>query len=121
MSYEYFARPVTFAGPSTRLMRVPSSRDFSGHGYFGCAAGRAGACTSGTWARSSLATSRAFRLQGRREKADVGAAPADVAVERPSGLFGRRRRRLLEQRDGGHHEARRAEAAHERVVVAKCL
>ena len=32
MSYEYFARPVTFCGPSMREILVPSKRDFSGHG-----------------------------------------------------------------------------------------
>jgi hypothetical protein len=32
MSYEYFARPVTFCGPSIREMRVPINRGFAGHG-----------------------------------------------------------------------------------------
>jgi hypothetical protein len=32
MSYEYFARPDTFCGPSTREIRVPISRGFAGHG-----------------------------------------------------------------------------------------
>src|SRR5688572_14579347 len=115
MSYEYFARPVVFSGPSTRLTRVPSTRDFSGHAYFGWLAGRAGAWTSGTW---SSATSHPFRLERRRKDADVRAAAADVAVEGALGLLGCWIRSLLQQGNGRHYESRRAESAHQTVVVA---
>ena len=48
MSYAYFAAPVTFAGPSSRLTRVPTSVGCSGHGYLSCCFGAAGVRTSGT-------------------------------------------------------------------------
>src|SRR5215207_3751033 len=89
-----------------------------GHGYFACCCGRAGACTSGTWSATGHSL---LRIEHGFEHARVGAAPADIAVERLAGLFTRGRRVLVEQRYGRHHEPGRAEAAHRAVVRDECL
>ena len=125
MSYEYFARPVTLCGPSMRETRVPSSRDFSGHGYFGCC-GRTRRrlhLRHLTWSRwpvvshgvTPFAASAAFSTPmfvPQRQRLPSSARFACSGVG-----FGR----LLEQRHRRHHEARRAEAAHQAVVVAERL
>src|SRR5687768_5725605 len=122
MSYEYFARPETFSGPSMRLIRVLSRRRCWGQANGELALADAGAATSATWSpavtatassrRRSSATGASLHRERGLEQPHVGAAAADVAVERLARLGGRRVWRLLEQCDGGHHETRRAEAAH---------
>src|SRR5687767_8778117 len=110
MSYEYFARPVTFSGPSMREIRVPISRGFSGHAYVGC------------WlAVVCSATSASLRRERSFQHADVGPAATEISIERPSCLLRCWIRILLEQRHRCHHEAGRAEAAHQAVVVAEGL
>ncbi len=69
----------------------------------------------------TLATLSPFHARNGFEDARERAAAADVAVEALLDLFGRRVRMLLEQADARHDEARRAEAAHQRVLVAERL
>src|SRR3972149_4510718 len=119
MSEAYFAFPCALSGPSIRLIERPSSVRSAVEGQLrvgpaGCGgAGLAGGC----W----LSTRHRLRIQGRFEHAHVGAAAADVAVERLFRLLARRLRVLLEERDRRGHEAGRAEAAHEAVVLAERL
>src|SRR5262245_1304191 len=119
MSYAYLAAPVTFAGPSRRLTRVPTSVGCSGHGYLSCCFGAAAVRTSGTWGVS--ATAHPLGIEHCFEHACVRAAATDVAGQRGLGLFGRRLWILLEQRCGCHDEAWRAEAAHQPIVLAEGL
>src|SRR6476660_8277833 len=99
-------------------MRVPTTVGCSGHGYFSCCFGAAGVRTSGTW---GSATAHPLGVEHRFEDARVSAAPADVAGERRLRLLGCRLRVLLEQRGRRDDEARRAEAAHQPVVIAEGL
>src|SRR5262249_13107623 len=69
----------------------------------------------------SSATLHPFHTGNRFENASESAASADIAVEPFPDLFFRRIRVLFEQADARHDEARRAEAAHQRVLVAECL
>src|SRR5262245_19045027 len=70
--------------------------------------------------RRALSTAGAqacHRFEHTRERA----AAADVAVETLLDLLGSRVRIFLEEADARHDEARRAEAAHQRVLVAERL
>src|SRR5262245_47124060 len=140
----YFARPLTLSGPSRRLTRVPTTVfGVDGQLYFGSTGGCCGAPPRpcGVLAtlhllaqelldkrvgpvaalqRRALSAARA-QARHRLEHAREGSAAADVAVEALLDLFRRRVRVLLEQTDAGHDEARRAEAAHQRVLVAERL
>src|SRR5688572_11683249 len=63
----------------------------------------------------------AGRLLARLERAGLGAAAADVAVERATDVVARRVRVLFETRGAGDDEPRRAEAAHEPVALDELL
>src|SRR5580765_2071705 len=126
MSNVYFARPVTFSGPSSRITEVPRMAGFSGHAYFltssGLPAGATGACGRPA-APPPRCLATGHHLCGHRRffDADERPAAADVAVESPADLFFGRPRIFFEKGDGRHDEARRAEAAHQRVDVAEGL
>src|SRR5579872_3668185 len=105
MSNVYFARPVTLSGPSRRLTCVPRTVGLAGQ-------------LKGSVV---LATLDSFHAGNGFEDTWECAAPADVPVEPLSYLLGRRARMLLEQAYARHDEARRAEAAHERVLIAEGL
>src|SRR5215471_2636987 len=134
----YFARPLTLSGPSRRLTRVPTTvRGVAGQLYFGSTGGCGGApprppppcggCPCGGCARSLRLATRhplgAVRRHTRHRFVDARERPAaaDVAVESLLDLLGRRVGVFLEQADARHDEARRAEAAHQRVLVAERL
>ena len=70
---------------------------------------------------SELATLYSFHTRNGLEDPGERATPADVAVEAFLNLFGRRVRILLKQSYARHDESRRAEAAHQRVLVAEGL
>src|SRR6476646_7362801 len=120
MSNVYLARPLTLSGPSSRLTRVPTTAGFDDHWNRGSACGggvppRPPPCGACGW----LATLHPLHARHRLEDAVEGAAAADVAVEPLLDLLGGRIRMFLEQADARHDEARRAEAAHERVLLAE--
>ena len=71
--------------------------------------------------RSALSTAHTLGRQRRFQYANVRSASTEISVERLLRLLGSGIRILLEQRDRRHHEARRAEAAHQSVVVAEGL
>ena len=109
------------AAPSRRVMRAGQDGESSGAPATDtsrAAVGRAGAWTSGTWGSATGHPLR--RSQHRLEHARVGAAAADVAVERrasPARASGSDV--FSSSADGRHHEAGRAEAAHRAVVLAE--
>src|SRR5438105_471237 len=120
MSYVYLALPCALMGPSIRLMDFPRSVRSAGGGQV--RAGPAGCCAAAAFAGGCcLATGHPLCCQRRFQHTHVGAAPADVAIECAARLLGRWVRMLFEQRDGCGDETRRAEAAHQRVLLAECL
>src|SRR5258707_9829558 len=94
MSYEYFARPETLWGPSMREIRLPIKLRFSASGHL----------------YSGIVPSLRY-LHDRSANSHVGAAPAEVAPQTCSQLFGCRRGVLIKESLAGDHEARRTEAA----------
>src|SRR5829696_2457941 len=131
MSEVYFARPEALSGPSSRLIdlprrtRSPTGGQLRGGPEGGCCACCCGcgcAPPAGGVAGGCCWSATLHPLAQRRfEDANVGPAAADVAVERALGLLGGRIRRFLEQCDRGGDEPRRAEAAHQPVLVAEGL
>src|SRR3954452_10241021 len=119
ISKVYFARPVTLSGPSRRLTCVPKTAGLAGQANSDSAGEDAGA----SWSRKSSrsATLAPFHTGNGFEDTSKGAAPADVAIESFLDLFGCGVGMFLEQANARHDEARRAEAAHERVLVAEGL
>src|SRR6516225_8577743 len=116
----YFARPLTLSGPSSRLTRVPTTvLGVDVQLYFGSTGGACGAPPRPPCRR--LATRHPLYARDCLEDARERAAAADVAVETFPDLFRRRIRMLLEQTHARHDEAGRAEAAHQRVLVAEGL
>src|SRR5262245_343468 len=132
MSYVYFARPVTFAGPSTRGCSLPTTDSFA-------------SAPHGSGSSSSRVTSISLTFPGyptfvftlramvaslpelRRRVLDgvedpvVGAAPADVARDPLLDVVQGRIGDPLQEGLAGHHHPRRAEAALQRVVGAEAL
>src|SRR5215204_6168843 len=149
MSNVYFARPLTLSGPSRRLTRLPTTvLGVEGQLYFGSTGGACGApprpppcccpcggaprpppcggccggCCGGTcgaWGVS--ATADPLHARHGFEDAVERSAAADVAVEPFLDLLGRCVRVFFEQAHARHDEAGRAEAAHQRVLVAERL
>src|SRR6185369_13997152 len=113
------ARPVTLSGPSRRLTRVPRTEGLAGQAKSESAGADAGA----SWSRRSSrsATLSPFHAGYGFEDASERAAAANVAVEAFLDLFRRGVGMFLEQTHARHDEARRAEPAHERVLVTKGL
>src|SRR4051812_23544756 len=114
----YLARPVTLSGPSSRLTDVPRTARSAGQLNLGSAGG-GGACPPRPPPCAWLATLHPLDARDGFEDARECTAPADVAVEPLLDLFGSGVRVLFKQPDARHHEARRAEAAHQRVLVAE--
>src|SRR5436190_4965876 len=90
-----------------------------GCGIWFCGCGGCAGGVTGTWL--CLSTKAPLHARDRFEDAVERAAAADVAVEPGLDLLGRRVGMLLEQADAGHDETRRAEAAHQGVLVAERL
>src|SRR4051794_10796906 len=120
MSKVYLARPLTLSGPSNRLTRVPTTVGVvAGQLYLASTGGGGGPPRPPPCCAS--ATLHPLHTGDRFEDAVERAAAADVAVEALFDLLGRRVGVFLEEADAGHDEARRAEAAHQRVLVAEGL
>src|SRR5439155_26718511 len=106
ISYEYFAAPVAFNGPSMRSMRLPMSARLSAAG------------------QSTFAISRnSFpgRVHHGEHHAGIGAAATKIAAETGADLLDRGVRIFTDESGAGDDEARGAKAALLGVVVHKGL
>src|SRR5436853_5314627 len=119
MSYEYFARPDTFNGPSMREIRLPIRLRLSGSGHLYSAIVAPSfrpnkAC--------SLCGSGTFRhLHHCASNTGIGAAAADVPTQTGLHVFERWMWISIKESLASNDKAGCAKAALLRVVVNECL